>query len=244
MKTWMTVLIVLGFVQFASGVVCAVGTPPSMVATAEEQAMLTPQEALEILKMGNEDYVAGRLTVRNHPERIRAAVGGQFPQSVVLSCMDSRVPVEDVFHRGLGDIFVLRVAGNVVNSDMLGSLEYACKASGAKMIVVLGHEHCGAIQSAIKGVELGNVTELLEKIQPAIISARENFGGDASAKNPDFENAVCEQNIRLALQNIREGSPILAQMETDGTIGMIGAVYEMETGTVRWLEEPENHNHP
>lgn len=125
------------------------------VLTAEEQAALTPADVIDILKKGNQEFMNDELTVRNNTERVRDAALGQYPKAVILSCLDSRVPVEDVFHRGIGDIFVARVAGNIVNPDMLGSMEYACKVSGAKAVVILGHEYCGAIKSAIDDVELG-----------------------------------------------------------------------------------------
>ena len=131
----------------------------SSVLTEEQRAKLSPQNILELLKSGNKDFTEDNLTIRNNTQRVRDAAIGQYPLAVVLSCLDSRVPVEDIFHRGLGDLFVARVAGNIVNDDILGSLEYACKISGAKLILVLGHEYCGAIQSAIKDIKLGNICE-------------------------------------------------------------------------------------
>ncbi|MDR2956163.1 MAG: carbonic anhydrase [Prevotella sp.] len=162
------------------------------ILTKDEQAALTPNQVFEILKVGNKDFVTDNLTVRNTSQRIRNAALGQYPKAVVLSCLDSRVPVEDVFHRGIGDIFVARVAGNVVNEDILASLEYACKVSGSKLVVVLGHEYCGAIKSAIDDVKLGNITGLLSKIKPAIDEAGKNFTGDRTSKNADFVQSVCD----------------------------------------------------
>ena len=135
----------------------------------EAQSKLTPDSVLHILQQGNLDYTGDNLVIRNTSERIRKASLGQYPAAVILSCLDSRVPVEDVFHCGIGDLFVARVAGNISNEDILGSLEYGCKVSGAKLIVVLGHEHCGAIKSAIDNVKLGNITALLAKIRPAVM---------------------------------------------------------------------------
>lgn len=206
------------------------------VLTAEEQSKLTPDDVLRILKEGNREFIEDRLTIRNNSKRVRDSATGQYPKAVVLSCLDSRVPVEDVFHRGIGDIFVSRVAGNIVNEDILGSLEYACKVSLSKLVVVLGHEYCGAIKSAIDGVELGNITGLLHKIQPAVQKARESFTGEISSYNPEFMDAVCEQNVKLAIREIREKSPILKEMEEKGEIKIVGGVYDMETGKVNFLE--------
>lgn len=204
------------------------------VLTAEQQKKLTPAMYLDTLKEGNREYVEDRLVIRNTSARIRNAALGQYPGAVVLSCMDSRVPVEDVFHRGIGDIFVIRVAGNIINPDILGSMEYGCKASGAKVIVVLGHEYCGAIKSAISNVKMGNITALLQKISPAV-NALPNFKGDRKSSNPDFVAAVCDENVRIAISNVRNQSPVLKQMEADHEIMIVGATYDMKTGKVDFL---------
>lgn len=204
------------------------------VLTAEQQAALTPDTVLSILKIGNEDFISDALTVRNTSGRIREAVMGQYPKAVILSCLDSRVPVEDVFHRGIGDLFVARVAGNIVNEDILGSLEYACKVSGSKLIVVLGHEHCGAIKAAIDDVKLGNITALLTKIRPVVI-ANDQFQGEKSAKNEAYVHHVCLENVKLSIRNIRDKSPILKEMEAKGDIKIVGGIYKMETGKVEFL---------
>ncbi len=207
------------------------------VLTAEEQAQLTPLQVLEILKSGNREFVEDRLTIRNNTARVRNAALGQYPKAVVLSCLDSRVPVEDVFHRGIGDIFVARVAGNIVNEDILGSLEYACKVSGSKLVLVLGHEYCGAITSAIKGVKLGNITSLLDKIRPAVEKASLSFTRDTlSYNNPEYVEAVCYKNVELTIQEIRDKSPILKEMENAGDIMIVGGVYDMETGIVDFIK--------
>lgn len=205
------------------------------VLTADEQAGLTPADVIRILKDGNSDFVSDSLTVRNNTQRVRDAASGQFPKAVILSCLDSRVPVEDVFHRGIGDVFVARVAGNIVNEDILGSMEFGCKVSGAKVIMVLGHEHCGAVKSAIDGVELGNITALLSRIKPAVAAAKTSFSGEQASSNPAFVDEVCHQNIELTIQEIRTKSPILKEMEEKGEIAIIGAVYHMETGKVDFL---------
>lgn len=205
--------------------------------TAERQALLTPGEILEMLKKGNQEFVENRLTVRNTPERIREAVSGQYPEAVILSCMDSRVPVEDIFHRGLGDLFVVRIAGNIVDEDILGSLEYACKASGSKVVVVLGHEYCGAIKSAINDVEFGNITALLSKIKPVVNDAKSEFDGETSSKNPQFVDHVSHKNVHHSLREIREKSSVLKEMEDKGEIIIVGAMYDMESGRVDFFEK-------
>lgn len=205
------------------------------VLTKEDQQKLTPDEAIEDLKKGNQDFIEDNLTIRNNTNRVRSASLGQYPEAVVLSCLDSRVPVEDVFHKAIGEIFVARVAGNIVNDDILGSLEYACKVSGSKAVVVLGHEHCGAIKSSIEGVKLGYVTAVLEKIEPAVIQAKKVFKGSQTAKNDEFVDKVCELNVINSIQEIRNKSEILNQMEKEGTIKIVGAVYDMTTGKVNFL---------
>ena len=197
----------------------------------EAQSKLTADSVLHILKQGNLDYTSDNLVVRNTSERIRMASLGQYPAAVILSCLDSRVPVEDVFHCGIGDLFVARVAGNISNEDILGSLEYGCKVSGAKLIVVLGHEHCGAIKSAIDNVKLGNITALLAKIRPVLMQI-DSFPGKKTSKNPEYVEAVCRQNILNTIRTIRTKSPILSEMETKGEIKIVGAEYHMETGRV------------
>jgi len=206
----------------------------SKVLSQEQQKALSPQDVLNILKEGNDDFVNDRLTIRNNSSRVRAAAMSQYPKAVILSCLDSRVPVEDVFHRGIGDVFVGRVAGNIVNEDMLGSMEFGCKVSGARLILVLGHEHCGAIKSAIDDVKLGNITPLLAKIRPAVTSIT-GFNGDKSTKNDIYVHAVCEQNVKLTVENIRRNSPILAKMENNGELIIRGAIYDMNTGKVTFL---------
>ena len=205
------------------------------IRSKEEQQKLTPNEVLDILKKGNQEFVEDNLTVRNNSDRIRTAVLGQYPLAVVLSCLDSRVPVEDIFHRGIGDMFVSRVAGNIVNEDILGSLEYACKVSGSKLIVVLGHTHCGAIQSAIDDVKMGDITSLLSKIKPAVEKANSFYKGDNSSKNDEFMDAVCYLNVQISIDEIRIKSPILKEMEDLNEIMIVGAIYDMKTGKVDFL---------
>ena len=201
------------------------------VLAAEQQAALTPELVLEQLLAGNGRFVADDLTQRNHSQRVREAYAGQFPKAVILSCLDSRIPVEDVFDLGIGDLFVARVAGNFVNEDILGSMEFGCHVAGAKLIMVIGHTHCGAVQAAIDDVQLGNITPMLAKIRPAIEQGRP-FDGKATSENPAYVAHVCRENVRLAVAAIRERSEILAKMEADGAIKIVGAYYDLGSGEV------------
>ena len=204
------------------------------VLTAEEQKALTPDEIIENLKAGNKRFTNNDLTQRDHSAMVRDGARGQYPKAVILSCLDSRVPVEDVFDRGIGDIFVGRVAGNFVNTDLLGSMEYGCKVAGAKVILVLGHLSCGAIKSAIDNVKMGNITTMLEKIKPAVIKSQ-SFVGEKSSKNDAFVELVSKNNVRNAIEMIRSKSPILKEMEAKGEIKIVGAYYDLRTGIVEFL---------
>ncbi len=205
------------------------------VLTQQEQQALSSDEIFQLFKEGNERFVSGTLTSRDHSAQVRDAADGQFPKAIVLSCVDSRVPVEDVFDLGIGDIFVARVAGNFENTDILGSMEYATKVSGAKMILVLGHEDCGAVKAAIDEVQLGNITAMLKNIKPAIDSLSD-YEGEQSSSNLEFVHLVAEKNVRLSMDDIRERSPILNEMENDGQIAIIGGLYDMDTGVVEFLD--------
>lgn len=205
------------------------------ILTADEQAALTPEKVLTMLENGNERFVAGTITSRDHSAQIRLAAEGQFPKAVVLSCLDSRVPVEDVFDRGIGDIFVARVAGNFENTDILGSMEFATKVAGAKVVLVLGHKDCGAVKATIDGAELGNITAMLQNIQPAV-DAVPGFEGARTSSNLEFLNEVTEMNVRETVNRIRENSPLMREMEDAGEIRIVGALYDMTTGEVEILD--------
>ena len=172
--------------------------------------------------------------MRNHSVQVRKSTNAQYPKAIVLSCVDSRVPVEDVFDRGIGDIFVARVAGNFVNEDILGSMEFACKVSGAKLILVMGHEHCGAVKAAIDDVELGNITPMLEKIKPAVDAVV--YEGERNSGNEAFVHAVSESNVKNTIEKIKTNSPILKEMVDNAAIKIVGAVYDMDTGKVVFLD--------
>ena len=204
------------------------------ILSAEEQAALTPLDVLNSLAAGNERFVMSDLTARDHSMQIRESAESQYPKAIVLSCVDSRVPVEDVFDKGIGDIFVARVAGNFINDDILGSMEFATKVAGAKLILVLGHENCGAIHAAIDGVELGQITKMLKNIEPAVTMSTKSEG-PRSSKNRLLVHEVSENNVRVAINKIIKDSPLLKEMMNNGEIDIKGAVYDMDTGVVNFL---------
>ena len=206
------------------------------VMTADEQARMTPGMVIETLKRGNRAFVDNRFIVQNNIERVQEAAKGQFPLAVILSCIDSRVPVADVFQCGIGDIFVVRVAGNIVNPDILGSLEIACKLSGAKLVMVLGHGCCSAVKMAIDGVAMGNITGLLDRIKPAVDRSTVGYTGETASSNPDFVERVCHANIKRMVNEIRKDSPLLKTMEDNGQIKVIGAYYNIYNGEVDFFE--------
>ena len=205
------------------------------VMTKAGQDSLTPDQVLEDFKTGNERFNTGNVTQREHTEEVRmAATGGQFPKAMVLSCLDSRVPVEDVFDQGIGDVFVGRVAGNFVNTDLLGSMEFACKVAGAKLILVMGHQHCGAVKGAIDDVQVGNITAMLANIKPAVVMSKD-FVGEQTSKNEAFVKLVATNNIRNTIEQIRAKSEILKEMEIKGEIKIIGAFYTLRTGKLEFI---------
>ncbi|HMR39248.1 MAG TPA: carbonic anhydrase family protein [Ignavibacteria bacterium] len=205
------------------------------VMTKELQNASTPEQVLEVLKAGNVKFVKGDLTFTDYPKQIMQTSQGQFPTAVVLSCLDSRVPVEKVFDLGIGDIFVARVAGNIINPDILASMEYGCKVVGSKLIVVLGHTECGAVKAAIDDVKLGNITELLEKIKPSVDSLSK-FEGDKTSKNKEYVTKVTDENVLVAIEEIRKNSPILKEMEEKGEIDIVGGLYDVSTGSVTFMK--------
>jgi carbonic anhydrase len=214
------------------------GNPGQIVKTvisAEQRDKLTPDEILKDFLDGNERFRNNNLTHRDHSEQIRKSVFGQYPKAVVVSCLDSRVPVEDVFDQGIGDVFVGRIAGNFVNVDLLGSLEFACKVAGAKLIVIMGHQHCGAIIGAIDDVKLGNLTTTLSNIKPAI-EMSQDYSGDKRSDNEEFVKLVSVNNVRHAITTIRSKSPILKEMEENGEIKIVGLFYTLTKGELLLID--------
>lgn len=204
------------------------------VLTVEEQKALTPDMVIQSLKEGNRRFMNNNLTARDHSAMVRMASTGQYPKAVILSCLDSRIPVEDIFDKGIGDLFVARVAGNFVNEDILGSMEFGCKVSGAKLILVMGHESCGAIKAAIDNVKLGNITAMLAKIQPAVAMSKD-FAGEKTSKNDAYVEYVAKNNILNTIKTIKLKSPILKEMADKGEIKIMGAYYDLKTGEVIFL---------
>lgn len=196
---------------------------------------LTPDTVLNDLMEGNQRFIDNNLTTTDHTALVQQTIGGQFPKAAILSCIDSRVPVEYVFDQHIGDVFVARVAGNFENADILGSLEYSCKVAGSKLIVVLGHESCGAVKAACDGVELGNITHLLSNIKPAVEVSKSTETGVKDSSNASFVAKTVENNVKLTMQRIREKSPILKDMEEQGEIKIVGGVYSLSSGKVDLL---------
>ena len=198
--------------------------------TKTSQSNLTAQLARQILVEGNQRFIQNKKAPRNLKEQVVETSGGQYPFAAILSCIDSRVPAELVFDQGIGDVFSVRVAGNIVNEDVLGSIEYACKVAGSKIVVVLGHTKCGAVTAACNHVELGNITSLLEKIQPAV----KVIEADVSEMNSENIEKVSKLNVELSIERIRKESEILAELESEGTIEIVGAIYDVSTGKVEF----------
>lgn len=213
-------------------------TPDMKAHSSETQASVSPQKALQFLKEGNERFIKNLLANRDLLQQVNETRDGQWPFAAILSCIDSRTSAELIFDQGLGDVFSIRIAGNVVNTDIIGSLEFACKVAGSKLIVVLGHSNCGAIKGACDHVELGNLTELLSKIQPAVYEEKETKDADhRNSKNRTFVDNVTELNVRRSVRTIISRSYILEQMLERGEIAIIGAIHHLESGKVEFLED-------
>lgn len=202
--------------------------------TELSQADLTPALALQILKDGNARFMNNLKANRNLLQQVNETSTGQFPFAVILSCIDSRTSAELIFDQGLGDIFSVRIAGNFVNEDILGSMEFACKVAGSKLVVVLGHSKCGAVKGACDDVKLGNLTKLLAKIRPAVEAVPD--GGDRSSGNVEFVEKVASKNVELTMDRIERESPTLKEMLDKQEIAMVGGMYDVETGSVTFFD--------
>ncbi len=224
----------------ALAMTCVAALPVAAVAdsagvqTMESQAALTPDTALAMLKEGNERFLNDTMVERDLNAQVAATAGGQYPHSIVLSCIDSRVPPEMVFDQGIGDIFAPRIAGNFVDEELLGSMEFAAAVAGSKALVVLGHTECGAVKGACDDVKLGNLTKTLAAIRPAV-EAVEGFEGERTSKNKAFVDAVTHENVRQTVDNIIERSPVLAELVNDGKLKVVGAIYDVGSGKVTFL---------
>jgi carbonic anhydrase len=204
----------------------------------ELQSEITPRKALNLLQEGNNRFVNNLKMHRDLLEQVNDTRDGQWPFATILSCIDSRTSAELIFDQGLGDVFSIRVAGNIINTDILGSMEFACKVAGSKLIVVLGHTKCGAVKGACDHVEMGNLTELLSKLQPSVYEEKETTN-DRSSKNSQFVENVAEINVKRTVKSIIQRSFILEQMIENGEIGIIGAMYNIETGVVEFYNTTE-----
>jgi carbonic anhydrase len=208
--------------------------------TKETQSHLTPRMALEILKEGNTRFINNLKAQRDLLAQANDTRDGQWPFAIVLSCIDSRTSAELIFDQGLGDIFSVRIAGNIVNTDILGSMEFACKVAGSKLIVVLGHSKCGAVKGACDHVEMGNLTELLSKLQPSVYAETDTVNiNDRHSKNSTFVENVASINVRRSVKSIIERSFIIEQMVEKGEIGVVGAMYNIDTGKVEFYNDVE-----
>ncbi|QLG45499.1 carbonic anhydrase family protein [Costertonia aggregata] len=205
--------------------------------TKEMQEAITPNSAIELLKEGNSRFVAAKMAERDLLDQVKDTASGQYPFATVLSCIDSRVSAELIFDQGVGDIFSARVAGNIVNEDILGSIEFACKLAGTKVLVVLGHTACGAVKGACDDAKMGNLTILLHKIKAAVRSVNEPENQSSrNSKNIDFVNEVARKNVLLTIEDTRSLSPVLKEMEDNGEIKIVGAMYDIETGKVNFFD--------
>jgi carbonic anhydrase len=219
---------------------CCTTTPTAspqrrdLAAIKAEQAALTPADVLDALRRGNERFASGQTHPRDMLHDQRTTSAGQYPHAVILGCVDSRAPAEIVFDAGLGDLFNARIAGNIADEDLVGSMEFACAVSGAKLVLVMGHTSCGAIKGACDRVELGNLTGLLKKIEPAVATVQD-VPGDRNSKNTAFVEAVAVANVRLTVARIRELSPVLRDLESAGKIKIAGCVYDLATGRAQFL---------
>lgn len=200
--------------------------------TKEMRDKLTPDQIIDLMKQGNARFRAGKIQTQDYLAQKRASASGQYPAAVILSCIDSRAPAEIIFDLGIAHIFNARVAGNIANDDVLGSLEFACALAGAKVVLVMGHTACGAIKGAIDGAQLGNLTGLLDKIKPAVTAT--TFDGERSSKNDAFVDAVAKTNVDLTIAAIRQRSEVLAKLEKDGKLRIAGAMYHLVGGEVQF----------
>jgi carbonic anhydrase len=202
--------------------------------TSGTQSSMTPSEAIQMLKEGNDRFLNDQMINRDLLAQVEQTGNGQYPFAAVVSCIDSRIPTEIIFDQGVGDIFNARIAGNFVNTDILGSLEFATAAAGSKAILVLGHTHCGAVKGAADDVKLGNLTATLEKIKPAI-DAVENVEGERNSSNAEYVQKIADKNVELTIEKIKSDSPVIRDLYEKGKVAIIGAMYDVETGKVTFM---------
>ncbi|WJJ93814.1 carbonic anhydrase family protein [Neopusillimonas aromaticivorans] len=220
-------------VAAAAGLSVIPATAAAVSLTQAQRDAMTPDQVIDMLQQGNARFRSGKMQSHDFLAQKRATATGQYPAAVILSCIDSRAPGEIIFDTGIGDAFGARIAGNIATPDLIGSMEFACAVAGAKLVLVLGHTGCGAIAGAINGVKLGNLTGLLQQIEPAVKAT--TYDGERTGSNRAFVDAVARQNVQLTVNVIRQNSAILAGLEKDGKIKMIGAMYDLSNGEVAFL---------
>lgn len=203
--------------------------------TKDSQSALSPKETMEMLVEGNQRFLENKTLQRDYIGQIKSTATGQYPFATIVSCIDSRIPTEIIFDQGVGDIFNARIAGNFINDDILGSLEFACKLAGSKLIVIMGHTSCGAVKGACDHAKLGNLTAMLDKIMPALDEVQTEEGTDRSSKNLDFVNKVSHANVRLNIEKLKADSPVLNEMIEKGEINVVGAMYDVFSGQVEFI---------
>ena len=233
-RSWLKKVLGITLASTLSGVSLAVPNISYAAALSrEERDKMTPDQIIESFKQGNQRFLAGKTTNKDFLAQKRQTSAGQFPAAAILSCIDSRTPAEILLDSRIGDAFNARIAGNIANPDLIGSLEFACAVAGAKVILVMGHTACGAIMGAIDNVKLGNLTGLLERIQPAVKATQ--FKGEKTSKNMAFVDAVAKTNVLLTIEEIRKQSEILSNLEKDGKLKLVGSMYHLENGNVEFL---------
>ena len=231
-REWLKTGAVAGALAVA-GVTSVTGAAQAASLTREQRDAMTPDQVLDMLREGNARFRAGTMQSHDFLAQKRATATGQFPAAVILSCIDSRAPAEIIFDTGIGDVFGARIAGNIANSDLIGSMEFACAVAGAKLVLVMGHTGCGAIAGAINNVELGNLTGLLERIRPAV--GLSHYAGERSGGNREFVDAGARANVLHTKDQVRQLSPLLADLEKKGGIRIVGAMYNLENGEVEFM---------
>lgn len=232
-RTWLKAGVGAGTAAMMATVAFAPRGAEAASLTQAQRDAMTPDQVIEMMKQGNERFRAGKPQDHDYLAQKRSSASGQFPAAVILSCIDSRAPAEIILDTGIGDTFNGRVAGNISNNDLLGSMEFACAAAGAKVVLVMGHTACGAVAGAIDNVELGHLTGLLKVIKPAVKATK--YTGERSGKNAEFVDAVAKTNVQHTVDAIRKNSPILAGLEKQGKIKIVGSMYDLSNGMLTFL---------